>query len=506
MGGKVGARAVLRVRAARIAAAAVLGLAAAAALLTLGSVASTSAKPSVVLHHDGKGILTAAKRRKARPLRATTSGVRLTSKVVGLSPSLVRRELIGVSANGTFAFRGRGGAIARLRKGKVMVIPGINALKVTGLSRAHGRILVHTVEAKLPDVLKSGRITFSGAPNFKTGAVFGTGLPTERSASTDFKPLGGLLRDAGTTRAMTARGSFRNIGYALTFTPTSAQRIDIAGDLCYTAAGGNCERGFPGLSFVGKLSGYVTVGNLSGSVSFSPLRGLAASLAMGQVSGRLALTYHVTNRDGRGGNPPVVQLPFTLGIPIPTTGVPLYVRVQFIVSMSFGILKGSSEYGGVIWKGSAGNESVRLAGNAVTTSGSGSTSADGQILDQSNGGVPPSFSPTVGGSVLFLREKVGLGLGYDAAYGIAFMDFVEGVGQEMGSAVAGQLCSAFYSTFSIGAGVEAQVGSGLLAIRLTKRHQLGAWKLYANDPGCPPIPKAPDVFRPTLAPTFGRSS
>ena len=72
----------------------------------------------------------------------------------------------------------------------------------------------------------------------------------------------------------------------------------------------------------------------------------------------------------------------------------------------------------------------------------------------------------------------------------------------MGSAVAGQLCSAYYSTFSIGAGLEAQVGGGSFAVRVSTRRSLLDKKLYANDPGCPSIPKAADVFQPKLALRF----
>jgi hypothetical protein len=62
------------------------------------------------------------------------------------------------------------------------------------------------------------------------------------------------------------------------------------------------------------------------------------------------------------------------------------------------------------------------------------------------------------GSAITLRVKLGSGIGYNVANGLAYVEFIDGIGEEVGSAVAGQLCSSYYNLFSVGTGLEAQLG------------------------------------------------
>jgi hypothetical protein len=55
----------------------------------------------------------------------------------------------------------------RLRAGKVMLLKGSDAVKVTKVRRAKRRLLVTTQPAKLTDLVRSGRIRFRGKPDFR---------------------------------------------------------------------------------------------------------------------------------------------------------------------------------------------------------------------------------------------------------------------------------------------------------------------------------------------------
>jgi hypothetical protein len=59
---------------------------------------------------------------KVRPFRSTEARVRFTSRVIELGHAFARRELSGISTDGTFKFRSATGPIGKLRKGSVLVI------------------------------------------------------------------------------------------------------------------------------------------------------------------------------------------------------------------------------------------------------------------------------------------------------------------------------------------------------------------------------------------------
>ena len=99
-------------------------------------------------------------------IKSKESGVRLTSKTITVSRATVRKNLVGISADGIFKFKHANGALARLKAGKVMLLQGSDALIITRIAHSHGKLLVHTKPAALTDVISKGQISFSGAPNF----------------------------------------------------------------------------------------------------------------------------------------------------------------------------------------------------------------------------------------------------------------------------------------------------------------------------------------------------
>jgi hypothetical protein len=354
-------------------------------------------------------------------------------------------------------------------------------------------------------LISSGKVKFSGTPNFRQGMLIGTAAPTSNHGRSGFaRPA--WLREAGGAHAaingppkFTAQGDYEGIGYSFEFTPTSSTRLDISGTLCFEAES-VCGNGpSTGLDAEVYLTGYLDSAPTTGSVTVNHGRVSSSSLSILGEHADLKMTYHITNHDGTESNPPVVAIPIGFGVSVPTeAGIPLYMRIQFVVAMSFGLAKGSTENGGVAWTASAGLAALKQAGATLTPSAT-NVSGDSSILDQSNGGVPISFAPTASGSAITFREKIGFGVGTTAVNAISYVDFIQGLGQEMGSAVVGQFCSSYDSLFSIGTGVEAQIGLGKLGLQLAStRAELFKNETFAEDPGCPQIGTSKDLFGPGL--------
>lgn len=139
------------------------------------------------------GVSSQARTRLAEPARAAAriksseTGLHFTSKTIQVDRATVSRNLIGIAADGTFKFRRAAGALARVKAGKVMLLQGSDALLVTGVAHSRGALLIHTKPAQLTDVISSGHITFSGAPNFRNAVLSKVVVPAiSTKASADF--------------------------------------------------------------------------------------------------------------------------------------------------------------------------------------------------------------------------------------------------------------------------------------------------------------------------------
>jgi hypothetical protein len=76
--------------------------------------------------------------------------------------------------------------------------------------------------------------------------------------------------------------------------------------------------------------------------------------------------------------------------------------------------------------------------------------------------------------------------GLPSANELAYVDVVSSIGQTVGSAIAGMLCSSYDVDISIGAGLEAQIGLGKLGLSLASPKKiLYDKKGQTHDPGCP---------------------
>jgi hypothetical protein len=436
------------------------------------------------------GVLTSA---SSAAIRAKETGVHYTAKTVRVDRATVRRNLAGISADGIFKFKHAAGALRQLKRGKVMLLQGSDALMVTALTHSHGKLLVHTKPASLTDVLSSGKIQFSGAPNFRQATLSHLVEPVSGKASAAFaRPaypyVGGPPRArAAASPAFSAQGSSSTYGYSITFTPTSPTRLDISGTLCYLSFS-VCGNGpATGLSAEINFSGFIDTGDASGGVTLNGGRVTHTDIAIKSLVEHAHITYTVSRGEGSstGGDPPVFHVPIGLDYTIPGE-IPIYLKLQVGLLLKLGVSSKNATIHGGVDINTHGSDTVTDNGKTVTGSETGD-SITGNILTQSNGGVPPSISLAPSGVVVAVQlPKVGIGLGFTSANGIAFVDVVSAIGQTVGGAVGGMLCSSYDVDITINAGLEAQVGLGKLGLSLASpKKLLYEKKGQTRDPGCP---------------------
>lgn len=418
---------------------------------------------------------------------AAQSGVQLTANTVVIPRSLARRNLLGIARDGTFTFRRAKGALAKLKPGKVMLLEGSDAAIVTRIAHKRGRLLVHTKAAQLADVLSSGHIAFSGTPDLRRGVAISSVEAPASAASVGLPPLG--ARQAAGSTSVSGQGAVGPFGYSLTFTPASQTRINVSGTLCFIT-GSACANGTAtGLSAEVNIGGYLDIGEAAGAVDLNGGSVTGGTFSIGKLSGAAHITYTVKRGEGSaaGGDPPVFRVPLGFGFPCGAAGpVPFWCKFQLALLLKLGISSKNAVLHGGIDEKIGGSDTITDQGTSVSGTESGD-SVSGEVLDQSDGKVPPSISLAPSGAVVAVQLKAGWGLGVSAANGVAFVDFVTSIGQTTGAAIAGMLCSSYDINLSFGAGFEAQVGPSALGLSLTTKKILYEKPFQTHDAGCPQV-------------------
>jgi hypothetical protein len=435
---------------------------------------------------------------QAALIKSSETGVRFTSKTVTISRSTVRKNLIGIAADGTFKFKRAAGALAKLKSGKVMLLQGSDAVLVKSVSHSRGKLLVHTKPAQLTEVISSGKISFAGAPDFRKAILSKVAVPASTASSAAFAApaypyVGGApapnRASAAAGPSFAAQGSSGLFGYSLTFTPSSPTRLDVSGTICFIS-GSVCGNGpSNGLSAEINLSGYVDVGEASGGITVNGGSVSNSSISIKSLAAKAHITYTVARGEGsaENGDPPVFRVPIGIDYTIPGT-IPIYLKLQTAVLLKLGVSSKNAVIHGGVDVNTTGSDTVSQQGSTVTGSESGD-SVSGEVLDQSDGGVPPSISLAPSGVVVAVQfPKLGVGLGITSANGIAYVDLVSAVGQTVGGAIAGMLCSSYDVNITAGAGLEAQIGLGGLGLSVaTPKKTLYEKMFQTHDPGCPQV-------------------
>jgi hypothetical protein len=416
---------------------------------------------------------------------------------VSVDRATVSKNLIGIAQDGTFKFKSSVGMLARLKGGKVMLLKGSDALLVTGISHGKGKLLlVHTKPAGLTDVLSSGHITFTGTPDFRKAFLHQIVAPRGAHASPRFLPpsypyVGTPAMHSAASGAappsFSAQGSSGLFGYSLTFTPVTSTRLDVSGTLCFVS-GSVCGNGRSnGLSAEINLSGYIDAGAASGGFSVNGGSVTGSTISLKSLKAHAHLTYTVSKGTGpaTSGDPPVFRVPIAIDYTIPGE-IPIYIKLQAAVLLRLGVSSKNAVINGGVNFDTVGSDSITQHGSTISDSETGDA-VQAKILDQSNGGVPPSISAAPSGTVVAVQfPKLGVGLGVTSVNGIAYVDVVSAVGQTTGGAVGGMYCSSYNVDISVNAGLEAQIGLGKLGLSVASaKKNLYDKQFSTHDPGCP---------------------
>ena len=430
----------------------------------------------------------------AAQIRSHESGIRLTAKVVIVARSTVRQNLLGIAANGTFRFRRAAGALSRLRVGKVMLLQGSDALLVTKLAHSGGKLLISTKPAQLTDVISKGKITFSGKPDAHKAILNRIVTAPGTHSATDFMApmypyVGSERAFAAAGPALSAQGSSGLFGYSFTFTPSSPSRLDVSGTFCFIS-GSVCGNGpANGLSAEVNLTGYIDAGETSGGITVNGGSVTNSSISLKSVAAHAHLTYTIARGTGaaENGDPPVFRVPIGIDYTIPGE-IPIYLKLQTAILLKLGVSSKNAVIHGGVDVNTSGSDTITQNGKTVSGSESGDQ-VSGTVLTQSDGGVPPSESLAPSGTVVAVQfPKLGVGLGFTSANGIAYIDMVSSIGQTVGSAIGGMFCSSYDVFITIGAGLEAQIGLGKLGLSLASpKKTLYEKKAQTHDPGCPQV-------------------
>jgi len=425
-------------------------------------------------------------------ITSSETGIRFTSRTVAIPSATVHRYLIGASKTGVFKFRRAAGPLARLRPGKVMFLKGSDALLVTRIRHSGHQLLVSTKPASLPQLIKAGKIKFSGKPNFDRAFAAPIVVPPGKAAAAAFmRPaypyLGMAAPRSAKTRSITisVQGSSGPFGYSLSFTP-DVNKLEVSGVICFQW-GSICSNGpSNGLSLEVNISGYIDVGKDAASIAVNGGRITHSSVSLTDLHAHLKLTYTAARGTGpdSGGDPPVFRLPVGIDLTIPGE-LPIYLKVQTAVLFKLGLSSRHSVLRGGVQYNSTGSDTVVDGGSKVTGTGSGNGPA-GKILDHSDGGTGPTVALGAGGVVVAVQfPKIGVGLGTRAVNAIGYLDMITALGQTAAGSIAGGGCT-YDLDWSAGGGFELQAGPiGLATPRKILIPTNGKqFSRQFNQPGC----------------------
>jgi hypothetical protein len=441
-------------------------------------------------------LLSAGAAAPAADARAQSSAIKLTRKTVVISRATVRKYLVGVSKDrATFKFKRAAGNLRRLRAGKVMLLMGSDAAKVTKVKHPTRRLVVMTKPVKLTELVRSGRIRYRGKPNLKHAfLVRRPPVAKARSAARRFEspsfpyvdpPSAPLRASAAALPSFSASGVYKGFGFSLTFTPVSQTRLNVTGTLSYGAAAPNNA-----LAAEVKVNGYITIGSEDVSLRVDRGRLMESVVSLKRLGGRAHISYTLSSGTGTGGigNPPVFRVPFSVDYSIPGPGgVPLYFKVSMAMVLKLGITSHNAVIRGGADVTSESSDTITQVGKTVTGSGIADT-ANASILSHQNGDVGPSSSALPSAAVVALQfPKVGVGLGVSAVNVLGYMDRIttltQTVSPAFGGIAGGVYCSHYELSYEIGGGFEA--GLGPFSSIATPHKTFSEEKKQYTERGCP---------------------
>ena len=182
---------------------------------------------------------------------------------------------------------------------------------------------------------------------------------------------------------------------------------------------------------------------------------------MNHFAAEAKYTYTLAHGTGSSDDPdpPVFHIPLAVDVPLEVgLPVPLYLKLEGSLLLKLGLTsKNSVARGGADFSTAGTSSGVQTKDKTVTVFENGQRAA-GQLYDRENG-AGGSISAAPAAAVVALSfPKFSIGLGVRSTNAVVYFDLINSIGQELGSAFGGQLCSAYDWYYSVGMGVAAQIG------------------------------------------------
>ena len=344
------------------------GLLAAAGLLALmlTSVGTATAAPTSPSTRD-PGLAPFLNRPGTRAV-----GVQFSPNTVIVPTSIVKADLKSVSTDqATYTFKSAAGPLAKLKPGKVMLLQGLAARKVTSASKKPAGLVVVTTPAAITDLVSNGTLSWNTPVDFAHGfGVGGSAVPIEQlrhGAGDAQAPLAARfgLESIGNT-PITLKGKTDSYSYAVTFkSEKSAVSVEIT-----------IGKSSP-VDLSATISG--TLDNLSstGSIGVHNSHLKSAKLVANGLKGQFKLSYAVKPLSALGlgsAGGIKITIPAELAVPFAIGGIPFFVGIKtaFFASVGFSGFNQSV----------AGSYTVNYDGKAgFSTASSGATSAVGAVKE-----------------------------------------------------------------------------------------------------------------------------
>lgn len=364
-------------------------------------------------------------------------GIQYTPQTVVVPAATVAADLRSVSPDGsTYTFASSTGALAKLKKGSVMLLQGTAVRLVTSVAAGPTGFVVGTAPASITDLLTNGAISWDTPIDFANAfAVQGPGVPLENAArapaSVNYQgpsrpaallgsvaPRFGL--DALSAGGVTLKGKAGSYSYKIAFKPVgSAVSITIT-----------LSKSSPvevSATVSGTLQNLITAGGID--VSQGHLG--SAKMQINGLKGQFTLSYELKpltafGLGAAGGFK--LTLPGEITVPFVIGGIPFFlgVKTAFYVTVGFSNKNQSI----------SGSYTINYDGNAgFSTSASGATTGTGVVqgigkvlLDRANAILSGPVSLVLGAQV----PQIELGLGVKGLNVAGFVDLVADTAIQVG--------------------------------------------------------------------------
>mgnify|MGYP003707154071 CR=1 FL=1 len=296
----------------------------------------------------------------ASPVSAAAGSIAYTPKTVRVPASLVRAQLVKVSADGaTYTFKKRTGALTKLRKGSVMLLERVAVRNVVSVKIVRTRLVVKTTDASLTDVVADGTLSWDSPLAWSRAfPVSGAGVPLRTGAR-------------GEDGSFTLKGEIQGYGWSATFTPSAtAMAVKIA-----------ITREKP-IELEVNITGSLTNLRTAGSINVDQGKLDSAQWAANNVQGKFELGYSAKPISafglGQAGGIKVT-LPVEVAVPFMVGPIPFYVAIKVAFFASAGFSGFDQELSGSYTLEYDGNGGFKLSEGGATT-GQGVLDGLGKII------------------------------------------------------------------------------------------------------------------------------